>query len=57
MRKNVTGGGVWRIRRQQKSKFIEVFRIADKGHGGILSEEFLRWREQLQAREIVNMLG
>lgn len=57
MRKNVTGGGVWRIRRVQKSKFIEVFRITDKGHGGILSEEFVRWREHLQAREIVDMLG
>ncbi|EEH16876.2 hypothetical protein PABG_06963 [Paracoccidioides brasiliensis Pb03] len=36
--------GLWRIRRQEKSPVIEVFRLEDSGHGGILSQSFVDWR-------------
>ncbi|OJD26677.1 decapping nuclease rai1 [Blastomyces percursus] len=36
--------GLWRIRRQEKSPVIEVFKLEDSGHGGILSEVFVDWR-------------
>ncbi|EEH02596.1 HLA class III protein Dom3z [Histoplasma capsulatum G186AR] len=36
--------GLWRIRRQEKSPVIEVFKLEDSGHGGILSQAFVDWR-------------
>ncbi|KGQ01670.1 hypothetical protein PAAG_11663 [Paracoccidioides lutzii Pb01] len=36
--------GLWRIRRQEKSPVIEVFKLEDSGHGGILSQSFVDWR-------------
>lgn len=44
LRKTITGEGVWRIRRQAGSPGIEVFRVAETGHGGILTDEFVAWR-------------
>jgi len=43
----VTGDGVWRIRRKEKSSTIEVFKIEETGHGDILSDEFINWRIKL----------
>jgi RAT1-interacting protein len=40
-------GGVWRIKRSDKSGIVECFRVGD-GHGGILSERFIRWRQELK---------
>jgi RAT1-interacting protein len=36
--------GVWRIRRQERSPIIEIFRMEETGYGDILSDEFLDWR-------------
>ncbi|KKZ66047.1 protein rai1 [[Emmonsia] crescens] len=36
--------GLWRIRKQEKSPVIEVFKLEDSGHGGILSQAFVDWR-------------
>ncbi|QSS50340.1 HLA class III protein Dom3z [Histoplasma capsulatum var. duboisii H88] len=36
--------GLWRICRQEKSPVIEVFKLEDSGHGGILSQAFVDWR-------------
>jgi len=47
LKATVTGDGVWRIRRQERSSVIEVFRIEDAGHGDILSDEFINWRIKL----------
>ncbi|KAL2109200.1 hypothetical protein VUR80DRAFT_2819 [Thermomyces stellatus] len=44
LRKTITDEGVWRIRRQAGRPFIEVFRVTGKGHGDILTEEFVAWR-------------
>jgi len=37
---------VWRIRRREKASVIEVFRVEESGHGDILSQEFLQWRNR-----------
>ncbi|KAK2743116.1 decapping endonuclease targeting mRNA [Onygenales sp. PD_40] len=36
--------GLWRIRKQEKSPVIEVFKLEESGHGGILSQNFVEWR-------------
>lgn len=38
------GSGVWRIRKRERSSVIEVFKIEESGHGGILSDKFLEGR-------------
>ena len=43
----MTGDGVWRIRRKERSSAIEVFKVEDAGHGDILSDEFINWRIKL----------
>jgi len=47
----VIGDGVWRIRRQERSPIIEIFRIEETGHGDILSDEFINWRIKLSLNE------
>lgn len=47
LKANVTGDGVWRIRRRERSSLIEVFRIEEAGHGKILTDEFINWRIKL----------
>lgn len=47
LKSTITTEGVWRIRRQERSPIIEIFKIEDAGHGDILSQEFLDWRLQL----------
>ncbi|KIW09572.1 hypothetical protein, variant [Verruconis gallopava] len=58
LKETIRGDGVWSIRRGAKGgRTIEVMKIESKGTGGILSEEFLRWRMELQAKEVAKMLG
>ncbi|KAI9810992.1 MAG: decapping endonuclease targeting mRNA [Pycnora praestabilis] len=45
LKHTIQGDGVWRIRRRERAAFIEVFKIEESGHGGILSPEFLEWRK------------
>lgn len=40
----MTGDGVWRIRRKERTPVIEVFKLEETGHGDILSDEFINWR-------------
>ena len=40
----IRGDGVWRIRRQAGGHDIEVFKVAEHGHGEVLTEEFISWR-------------
>lgn len=47
MKANITGDGVWRVRRKERSASIEVFRVEETGHGDILSDEFINWRIKL----------
>lgn len=37
-------GGVWKVRRRERSDVIEVFRVEEDGYGDILSREFVTWR-------------
>lgn len=45
----ITGEGVWRIRRRERSPVIEIFRNEESGHGDILSREFVEWRSREDA--------
>ncbi|KAL8701241.1 MAG: hypothetical protein Q9224_000586, partial [Gallowayella concinna] len=38
--------GVWRIRKREKATVVEVFRLEERGHGDILSQEFVEWRSR-----------
>ncbi|KAL2003476.1 hypothetical protein VTN02DRAFT_3685 [Thermoascus thermophilus] len=40
----INGEGVWRLRKRAKVPVIEVFKLEESGHGGILSSAFLTWR-------------
>ena len=40
----VTGEGVWRLRKLEKMSTLELFKLEETGHGSILSERFLQWR-------------
>lgn len=42
----ISGDGVWRIRRKDKSPVIEVFKHGELGQGDILSREFIEWRSR-----------
>ena len=44
LKATITTEGVWRIRRQERSPVIEIFRMEETGYGDILSDEFLDWR-------------
>lgn len=43
--------GVWRIRRRPGAAVIELFQITPTGHGHILTQEFLDWRNWLDGIE------
>ena len=43
----ITSEGVWRIRREESSPIIEVFKYELSGHGDILSPEFIEWRNRV----------
>ena len=53
----VVGEGVWRVRRQERSPVIEVFRVEDVGVGEVLSREFLDWRLRGELNEGGSELG
>ncbi|KAL9129859.1 MAG: hypothetical protein Q9217_001814 [Psora testacea] len=44
LKQTITGEGVWRIRRRERSPVIEVFKLEETGYGTILSREFVEWR-------------
>lgn len=44
LKMSITGEGVWRIRRGEKSSMIELFKYEETGYGDILSREFVEWR-------------
>jgi hypothetical protein len=52
----MTSPGVWRIRRSERSPIIELTKVADHGTGNVISENFLKWREGLVAREVAQLL-
>ncbi|KAH9901996.1 RAI1-domain-containing protein [Xylariomycetidae sp. FL2044] len=47
LKETVNDEGVWRIRRRARSQTIEVFRVDEVGHGGILTDDFINWRIKL----------
>lgn len=51
LKQTITTNGVWRIRRREKSPVIEVFKNEEFGYGGILSPEFVEWRNGRDANE------
>jgi RAT1-interacting protein len=51
LKANITGDGVWRIRRKERSSTIEVFKHEETGHGDILPDDFINWRIKLAMRE------
>ncbi|EMR90125.1 putative protein rai1 protein [Botrytis cinerea BcDW1] len=54
LKATIIGDGVWKIRRREKSMAIEVFKVEEKGHGGILSDEFVEWRGKLGQQTSLN---
>lgn len=38
---------MWRIRRENKSDHIELFKVEEVGHGSIITDEFMNWRIKL----------
>ena len=46
LKQTITGEGVWRIRRRERSPMIEIFKNEESGYGDILSREFIQWRTQ-----------
>jgi len=47
LKATITSDGVWRIRRQERSPNIEIFKVEETGHGDIISDEFINWRIKL----------
>lgn len=56
LKQTVTGTGVWRISRRERSPVIEAYKISDDGTGDIISPAFLKWREEMLARQVADML-
>lgn len=38
---------MWRIRRENRSDHIELFKVEEVGHGSIITDEFMNWRIKL----------
>ena len=51
LKKTIISGGVWRIRRRERSPVIEVFKIEETGHGDILTSSFVEWRTKKQGQK------
>ncbi|KAJ5127548.1 hypothetical protein N7448_008327 [Penicillium atrosanguineum] len=47
LKQTIQEDGTWRIRKQEKSPVIEVFKVEDSGHGDILSSAFTTWRSSM----------
>ncbi|KAL9080270.1 MAG: hypothetical protein Q9157_000920 [Trypethelium eluteriae] len=56
LRNTITGEGVWRIRHRHRSGPVEIFKIEESGHGGILSQQFKDWRQRTLATEVAGLL-
>lgn len=54
LKQSISGDGVWRIRRKERSTAIELFKVEETGHGDILSDEFKQWRTSLEATKRVD---
>lgn len=50
IKKTVVGDGVWRIRKRENGREIEIFKIEEAGHGRILTDEFINHRIKLSMR-------
>lgn len=50
IKKTVVGDGVWRIRKRENGREIEIFKIEEAGHGKILTDEFINHRIKLSMR-------
>ncbi|KAJ6264805.1 hypothetical protein Dda_0957 [Drechslerella dactyloides] len=50
--KSVLAGqsGLWRIRYQQRGREVEVFQVQESGYAGVLTDQFLAWRTELQEK-------
>lgn len=44
LKNTITEGGVWRIRKRERSPVIEIFKHEESGCGDILLPEFVEWR-------------
>lgn len=44
LKSTISSEGIWKIKRNERSSEIEVYRVEESGHGDILSDEFLKWR-------------
>ena len=47
---------MWRIRQPERAPFVEITKVEESGHGKILSNEFVAWREQLAMKNIMDKL-
>lgn len=47
LKQTIREDGTWRIRKQEKSSVIEVFKVEESGHGDILSSSFKSWRSSM----------
>ena len=50
LKQTVVGEGVWRIRRAPSRPEIGVVKVEDGGTGEILTQSFVAWRQQLEAK-------
>ncbi|KAF1813368.1 RAI1-domain-containing protein [Eremomyces bilateralis CBS 781.70] len=57
LKSTIRGEGVWRICRRPQSPSIEVFKVENKGHGEILTSEFINWRTKIAADELAAALS
>ncbi|ORY09879.1 RAI1 like PD-XK nuclease-domain-containing protein [Clohesyomyces aquaticus] len=46
LKETITEEGVYKISLRKKAGVIQVWKVKDEGTGGILSEEFVRWRDK-----------
>lgn len=47
LKQTIQQDGVWKIRKREKSPVIEVIKVEESGHGGILSPAFTEWRSTM----------
>lgn len=53
LKASITTEGVWRIRRQERSSVIEIWKMEETGFGHILSSEFVDWRLKMATDSVV----
>ena len=51
LKTTIIDDGIWRIRREENSSTIEVFKQEETGHGDILSDDFINWRIKLAMKK------